>query len=411
MTTRRILLAEDEDLSRNILEEMLQNMGFEVTSAENGKVALDLFNNNYFDVVITDIDMPVMDGNELIAHLNEKDHAPTIIVQTVHDDLSMVINTMKQGVYDYIIKPVAADKIKHMLNKAFEYSELKRTNEILRFEKVKKLEDQLEWVKWNESFLKRDYDRIDSALFRSLHTSFNQGAGFGALLTLVQLFVGSGEKQGDKYLVDGQLYELVKESSILAQNTIDIFAEINTIFNSKFKLKRISLQELHVFIGDIVKKSKKASLINKNEVLYSDIKHDFKNKYVSIEDVFLGKAVKELITNAMKFSRTSTRIVVIIESDKDNATITVINSPDKDDKGNVGIPPEYENIIFEPFFRMKNIVYEQFDTIDYGLGLTTVSKIVTKHNGTITVSNIKDSSNIKQEPEIKVNFTISLPLT
>jgi signal transduction histidine kinase len=75
-----------------------------------------------------------------------------------------------------------------------------------------------------------------------------------------------------------------------------------------------------------------------------------------------------------------------------------------------GIPQEYENIIFEPFFRMVNNVYEKYDTIDYGLGLTIVEKIIRKHNGEVSVTNVKDNSDFSRDPVTKVSFTIKIPL-
>ncbi len=68
--------------------------------------------------------------------------------------------------------------------------------------------------------------------------------------------------------------------------------------------------------------------------------------------------------------------------------------PVRNSKGFEGIPFEYENLVFEPFFRLSEFTLEQFNTLDYGLGLTIVEKIIMKLGGKISVSNIVDYSNL-----------------
>jgi CheY-like chemotaxis protein len=69
MIDKRILLVEDEYLTRNLIKEKLLANKFNVIDHQDGKAALEAYRANPFPVVITDIDMPVMDGNELIAQL------------------------------------------------------------------------------------------------------------------------------------------------------------------------------------------------------------------------------------------------------------------------------------------------------------------------------------------------------
>ena len=71
---------------------------------------------------------------------------------------------------------------------------------------------------------------------------------------------------------------------------------------------------------------------------------------------------------------------------------------------------EYENIIFEPLFRLVKVLHEKYDTLDYGLGLSKVETIIKKLDGKITVSNIEDHTEFAKGSRTRVNFTISLPL-
>jgi len=108
--------------------------------------------------------------------------------------------------------------------------------------------------------------------------------------------------------------------------------------------------------------------------------------------------------------------------EEDYLTTVVINHPAviKDDV--VGIPIEYENIVFEPFFRISKVLYENYDSLDYGLGLTLTEKIIKTHNGKIAISNVMDHSSIidatsnvenltqKKDPITIVSCEIQLPL-
>jgi K+-sensing histidine kinase KdpD len=70
---------------------------------------------------------------------------------------------------------------------------------------------------------------------------------------------------------------------------------------------------------------------------------------------------------------------------------------------------EYENIIFEPFFRKVKYVHEKYKTLDYGLGLTLVDRIIRKHNGKVIMYNITDYSDINKNPIKKVCCEVTLP--
>lgn len=410
MPDKEILIVEDEELTLNILTKMITSLGYTVVSATNGKEALELFKEKSFLVVLTDIGMPLIDGNELISRLNRIEMKPLILVQTGHSDVSQVIDTMRRGVFDYIIKPVEIADIQFKLERAFSMAEIIRGSYIVQKEKTLRLEQQLEWLKWNEGIINRDYERMDRALFKNLHTSFNQGAGFGTLLTLLQLISNSAVKQENGWLIDGELFSAVQESSKIALNTINIFSEINNILSKDFKLEEMTISEVHTFISEKIQNLQKYLDIRGNSISMSDAKPDFNEKKTKIDTSYFGKALHELLINAMKFSKQSSKIILILDCQNDDMDISILNEPDANDRDVVGIPMEYSTIIFEPFFRIVSNVYERFDTIDYGLGLTLVQKIIERLDGKISAFNIQDNSNLSRGAITKVTFSLSIPL-
>ncbi|MDX2445930.1 MAG: diguanylate cyclase [Desulfobacterales bacterium] len=102
-----ILLVEDNPISRKMLEKILINEGFKVTSVENGKEALALFREHFFPIVLTDWLMPEMDGSELCKAIrNEKQEGYVyIVLLTAKDSKDDIISGLESGADDYLTKP------------------------------------------------------------------------------------------------------------------------------------------------------------------------------------------------------------------------------------------------------------------------------------------------------------------
>ena len=96
MNNKKILIVEDDPDSLNLIKDLLESEGYDVTTAQNGQEAFDLFMGNPFLVVITDINMPIMDGNDLVTKLksNVTGTEPAIIVETVHNEPQYIIDIM-----------------------------------------------------------------------------------------------------------------------------------------------------------------------------------------------------------------------------------------------------------------------------------------------------------------------------
>jgi K+-sensing histidine kinase KdpD len=99
-------------------------------------------------------------------------------------------------------------------------------------------------------------------------------------------------------------------------------------------------------------------------------------------------------------------MILFLKQD-DKLVISVINDIPVSERGHKGIPMGYENIVFEPFFRLSKVVYEDYKTLDYGLGLTLVEKIVTSCGGKIALGNINDYSDIKAGAKVKVECRLA----
>ena len=130
----KILIVEDEEINRNIITEQLKKYELILKEVENGKQALKILELDKFDLILLDIQMPEMDGYEVLEKLKKDEklkHIPVIMITSV-DDIKSVARCISMGAEDYLIKPfepvVLTARIKNSLDK---YSALKNEKELL----------------------------------------------------------------------------------------------------------------------------------------------------------------------------------------------------------------------------------------------------------------------------------------
>jgi len=134
MDTRRVLVVDNEEKMRRILEMSLVNMGHEVTQAGDGVEALAAIDAASFDLVLTDLRMPRMDGIGLLRALRERGDEVPVIVLTAYGTIETAVEAMKLGAADYIIRPFEIETVELAVNRALAMSAVQRENRFLRDE-------------------------------------------------------------------------------------------------------------------------------------------------------------------------------------------------------------------------------------------------------------------------------------
>ena len=120
----RVLVVDDEPSVRTIVRLLLEKAGYDVIEAENGEAAIEALNTGenrlVLDVVICDIRMPKINGVQAIEYFQrEYPHVP-VIVLTAYPETRMAVSFMRNGVSDYLIKPVDAPKLRAAVEKAMD---------------------------------------------------------------------------------------------------------------------------------------------------------------------------------------------------------------------------------------------------------------------------------------------------
>ena len=132
MDTPHLLFVDDEPALRALMAERLTDHGFDVVEAESGERALELLHQFAFDVVITDLRMPGMDGTQVIESARQRYPGIIAIVITGYGTVKDAVEAIKRGASDFITKPFQFDELSHVLKKALEQRRLTSENAYLR---------------------------------------------------------------------------------------------------------------------------------------------------------------------------------------------------------------------------------------------------------------------------------------
>ena len=128
----RILLAEDDKSLRRVLQFKLKKNGHEVTAVEDGRRAIERLSKDRWDLLLSDIKMPNVDGIELLEHAKQFHPDLKVILITAHATISEAVQAVKLGAFDYITKPFEDDELFAVIDKATAFRELEQENKILK---------------------------------------------------------------------------------------------------------------------------------------------------------------------------------------------------------------------------------------------------------------------------------------
>ena len=127
----RVLVADDDSGVREFLEIMLTREGYDVSCAENGKEALAVFRKKPFDIVLTDLKMPKVDGINLLKEIKAISPDAIVILITAHASGETAVTAMQEGAFDYIEKDFDVDDLKAIIRDALAKKGISRVLSII----------------------------------------------------------------------------------------------------------------------------------------------------------------------------------------------------------------------------------------------------------------------------------------
>lgn len=139
MYVEKILVIDDEAATRRLMEQALKKQGYEMLTASNGDEGLKKVMEENPDIVLLDIQLPGIDGINVLQKIREGNKDVIVIMATAMDDLKVAVNAMRLGAYDYISKPFHIDDLILTVNKAMETSRLRREVSTLKEERSREI--------------------------------------------------------------------------------------------------------------------------------------------------------------------------------------------------------------------------------------------------------------------------------
>lgn len=117
---KRILVVDDEENTRVALKRLLTREGYDVKTASNGSEALSQIRSQPVELVITDLNMPVMNGLNFLRELNREYPSSNVIMITAYGEVESYLEALNLGAFEYLNKPVKLDELRKIMRKMFE---------------------------------------------------------------------------------------------------------------------------------------------------------------------------------------------------------------------------------------------------------------------------------------------------
>jgi len=373
----RILVVDDEKEIRDFLFKALSRIaGFRVELAENGEEALKKIEKEIFDLVLTDLKMPDMDGLQLVAEIAKSKPEILTVLMTGHGSIDSALEAMKRGASDYLTKPLNLEEMFVRLQKVLEEKQ--------RFVKLKDFAAQLE--KANQ-----DLKRIDEmkSEFVSI-ASHELRTPLASIKNAVQLIL-----QGKT----GEINENQKKFLSMADRNI---SRLTNILNDLLNLSRIESGKIEMKIEELdpraliefILSSLRPQADGKSAQLKIEIGKKLPSVYGDREKV--EQILTNLVGNAIKFTPEGGEISVSAQPSPRGGNKLAISVRDS----GIGISEDQQEKIFEKFHQVEGSLHRSVSGT--GLGLAITKGLVEAHHGEIWVeSEIGKGS----------TFTFTLPIS
>src|SRR5579859_1061469 len=200
MATERILVVDDEEPIREIISSMLNTAGYKTRQAASGMEALAILNTSgEFELMLSDLMMAELDGIALLERTKEKyPDMPVVMVTAVHD-ISVALAAIRNGAYDYLLKPFEREQLLAMVRRALEHRRLKLENRAYQSNLESLVAARTEQLRQAMTDLERSYDITLEALGDALDLKDAETEGHSKRVTAFTIAIAramglSGEK-------------------------------------------------------------------------------------------------------------------------------------------------------------------------------------------------------------------------
>lgn len=348
----RILVIDDEENIRETLSEFLSLTGYEVDTACNGAEGLDRLGRDSYDLVLSDLKMPGVDGIAVIEWVKETQPDLPVLVMSGHATVDSTIRALRLGAYDYLLKPFSLDEIERTIENCLEKRRLEAANTELTAANARL----------------REIERIKDDLLSTVSHEFRTP------LTAMKGFMSIIRRQEVTNLRSDQLHAL-QAIGANVERLDTMIGNLLTLVDSQDGAYQPILEP--VSVGEFLDEYVRALRENRDlENLEVDCPDDVRQAEFLVDRTRFPLALTNLLDNAYKFSRTPGQAEVILRARCEGPQICL----EVHDDG-VGIADSMGDRVFERFTQGDMTSTREFQGA--GLGLAVVREIVSAHSGQV----------------------------
>jgi CheY-like chemotaxis protein len=407
MGKKRILIIDIDILTAQILKTLLNANNYETTWVTDGDEALLVMDSYDFDIIVMELTIPGINGRELIEKIRGQGKRPLFIIHSYAGEKKNLEEMLKMDVEDYLIKPFNREEALFKINKARSKLEGPDDTEVKNDKNF--MAKELDWKLWKADTERRNNTNFEKSFFYNMKTSICQGAGFGAMVSLLSLAKNRLVVDDETYIIDKKIMDLVFQNNQIMENILIQITEIADIVDSHPERESVPLEELQRYTIEEAKKLKDYAKFKNQKISLKPLSVESNQKKIRVNSSLMRKAFAELLINAFKFSQKDSSISIQFFEQNSKLLINFASKPEPMPSGATGIPLQYEKLVFTPFFRLAKSVFENYRSLDYGLGLTACHHIISKHDGIIVAYNEERNAG-NGRPEIIVHVNIELAL-
>jgi len=389
--TLKLLYAEDNEIVRKSNLELLSNFFNDIDIAQDGLDGLEKFQKSHYDIVISDINMPRMNGIEMLTHIRDLNSDVIILVISAHNNVSYFTDTIKLDIQGYILKPTNITQLTDALKQGVKKIAIKENEAKYKNELEESVESEIKKREETEALLLQQSKM--ASMGEMIGNIAHQWRQPLAELTLLIQSFKTAQKRGmlDDKFIDNRVtkgMDLINNMSETIENFRNFYSPKKN--KSEFSVIESIQKSLDIFEGAF-----------SNNSINLSIKYNQDNNYTlygyayEVEQVFIN-----LLSNAKDSiieKNLSTQRVISIEI-KSNGNIVTIFVRDN----GLGLNDKIKEKIFEPYFTTKD------DDKGTGIGLYMSKKIVDQHlKGTLSASNVEFE--VDNEKFSGAEFILRLP--
>lgn len=352
----KILIVDDEEIILTLFKSALETWGYQADIAEDGQKALQKCSEGDYQILITDLNMPNMDGMSLLKRVKARWPMIEIIVVTGFGTIETAIDAMKMGASDFILKPVNFEQVQFTLKKCCQKIRADHENQALR-ESIAQLRE-----------LNAMKDKFLAITSHEIRTPLTIIKGYLEILEMS---------------LEDQNQEVQETLDILLRTTRQLSETLNRVHTLQWANRsgwqtRSEPINLNAFLQAV--QQDMGRLFQHRQILFS-VQLPETPVWIHGNHNGLRIIIQELLHNALKFTPNHGRVGITVKNSNGDVEISVFDS-------GIGIPFEEKELIFTEFYEVQNPLHHKTSKEDFmgggmGIGLSLVKEMVTSLGGRI----------------------------